>query len=1063
VGGVSQIGVGGDYTATGANLNLGGGGVVAANGNVTLQAAKATSTVDSNSSGSDSHGSYSESLHRSDDILTATTLNAGNSLTVAAGKDINVTGSAISLDRGMATLAAAGNVNIGAATETHVESGQEQHGHGNVVSGKDVQSSRDMTTMLSQGSMVAADAVQIAGGKDINVAGSTIVGTNDVSLSAAHDVNITTSQDTTQSSGTYQEKHTGLATSGLTVTAGSNRLATTDRESGVTNNASTVGSLNGNLSIQAGNTLHVTGSDLIAAKDITGTAANVVIDAATDTAQRSQTQTSHSSGLSIGLSGSVGDAINNAYSESKAASHSSGNGNDRAAALHAIAAAGDTAMTVAGVTDGTLMKNPGIGVQASVGSGSSRSDSGESRTTNRGSSVTAGGTAAFVASGDGTPGSGNVTIAGSNVSANDVLLAAKNQVNVVNTTDTDSTRSSNSSSSASLGVSVGTDGAGISGSMSNAHGDASSDAAIQHASHVTGVNRVTVISGGDTNITGSQVAGNQVSAAVGGNLNVTSVQDVTDSAAHQGSAGGGFSVSQGGGSASFSTQNGHGESNYAGVNEQAGIYAGDGGFNVNVKGNTGLTGAVISGTADASQNRLTTGTLTYSDIQNHSHYDASSNGIGAGVGAGSTGNAVGPGSVSGSGGVVPMMSQSDSGNSGATTRSAISAGTINITDGAHQTQDVASLSRDTSDTNGKVANTPDVNSILNQQADTMQAAQAAGQTVSQGIGAYADHKRDTATDAATQAAWDEGGADRVLLHVAGGALVAGLGGGSIGSAAQGAAGAGFAAWAAGDLNRLANGTRDALGGGDATQMAGNVLSNVVAGAGGFLIGGTTGAFTAGNADLYNRSTGNGDGQGSTANSALGWIGDQLASAGRGAENLANQFAALVNANGAQGSYVDPNDLGGPGSGHPPTASGGGAVVTPPIVACGPAGCVVSPPVAVPGAAGYVPSTATLNSGDNGAARSGNEATQPVTADNFFDGTTYTSKVRNQAASGDYHGFPQSADAFSGEGTVQPITGGDGVTRWKLTIPGSYNGTAGIFEYIRNPDGTINHRLFVPTK
>nr|WP_329606563.1 filamentous hemagglutinin N-terminal domain-containing protein [Paraburkholderia polaris] len=84
VGGVSQIGVGGDLTATGANINLGGGGVVAANGNVMLQAAKATSTVDSNSSGSDSHGSYSESLHRSDDTLTATTLNAGNSLTVAS-------------------------------------------------------------------------------------------------------------------------------------------------------------------------------------------------------------------------------------------------------------------------------------------------------------------------------------------------------------------------------------------------------------------------------------------------------------------------------------------------------------------------------------------------------------------------------------------------------------------------------------------------------------------------------------------------------------------------------------------------------------------------------------------------------------------------------------------------------------------------------------------------------------------------------------------------------------------------------------------------------------------
>lgn len=87
----------------------------------------------------------------------------------------------------------------------------------------------------------------------------------------------------------------------------------------------------------------------------------------------------------------------------------------------------------------------------------------------------------------------------------------------------------------------------------------------------------------------------------------------------------------------------------------------------------------------------------------------------------------------------------------------------------------------------------------------------------------------------------------------------------------------------------------------------------------------------------------------------------------------------------------------------------------------------------------------------------------MTAQNFFDGAQYTFKVLTQAASGDYHGFPQSVDAFSGDGTVTPIMGGDGVTRWKLTVPGSYNGKAGIFEYIRNPDGTINHRLFVPNR
>ncbi len=450
---------------------------------MTLQAAKATSTTDSNSSGSDSHGSYSESLHRSDDALAATTLNAGNSLTVASGKDISVTGSAISLDKGTATLAATGSVNIGAATQTHVDNSQEQHKHSNVVSGKEVSSSHDTTTTLSQGSMVSADAVTIASGKDINVAGSTIVGTNDVALSAAHDVNISTSQDTMQSSSSYQEKRTGLGTGGLTVTIGTSKLATTDQESSVTNNASTVGSINGNLSIQAGNTLHVTGSDLVAGQNVTGVAANVIIDAATDTSHQAQTQKASSSGLTIGLAGSVGDAINSAYSESRAASHSGSSGNDRAAALHSIAAAGDVALAGMGAKTLADGGRPDIGIKVSIGSSRSQSQSSEDRATQRGSGVQAGGTAAFVAT------NGDMTIAGSNVSANDVVLAAKDKINVINTTDTDSTRSSNSSSSASIGVQYAPGGGpGVSAAMANAHGDANSDTSIQNASHITGAN-----------------------------------------------------------------------------------------------------------------------------------------------------------------------------------------------------------------------------------------------------------------------------------------------------------------------------------------------------------------------------------------------------------------------------------------------------------------------------------------------------------------------------------------------------------------------------------------------
>lgn len=59
--------------------------------------------------------------------------------------------------------------------------------------------------------------------------------------------------------------------------------------------------------------------------------------------------------------------------------------------------------------------------------------------------------------------------------------------------------------------------------------------------------------------------------------------------------------------------------------------------------------------------------------------------------------------------------------------------------------------------------------------------------------------------------------------------------------------------------------------------------------------------------------------------------------------------------------------------------------------------------------------------------------------------------------------PQSVDGFAKHGTVSKITGKDGVVRDKLEIPGSYRGKKGVFEYIREPNGNINHRLFVPNE
>ncbi|MEK5389042.1 RHS repeat-associated core domain-containing protein [Margalitia sp. FSL K6-0131] len=64
---------------------------------------------------------------------------------------------------------------------------------------------------------------------------------------------------------------------------------------------------------------------------------------------------------------------------------------------------------------------------------------------------------------------------------------------------------------------------------------------------------------------------------------------------------------------------------------------------------------------------------------------------------------------------------------------------------------------------------------------------------------------------------------------------------------------------------------------------------------------------------------------------------------------------------------------------------------------------------------------------------------------------YTDKVKSQMSKGDYHSFPRSVEAFGKNGKTTKFKGGDGVTRTKVEIKGSYKGKKGVFEFIIEPD------------
>nr|WP_281425830.1 hemagglutinin repeat-containing protein [Paraburkholderia edwinii] len=683
-------------------------------------------------------------MHTSDQALTGTMLESGDTLNIVSGKDITVSGSAISLDKGSANLVATGNVNIGAASETHELNSHETHSHSEVIAGSKVSSSIDQTMTLNQGSMISADSVNVVSGHDINVTGSNIVGTNDVTLKAVHDVTITTSQDTESTQTDYSKREWGFL-SGMTAlnqldgglqgySFGVRKTTDAQQMTQVTNNSSMIGSVNGNLTVVAGNDLHATDAILYAANDLGLAGKTVTIDAAQNTFSQSEQQSFSQTAITAGISNPVIAAAMTANQMRQDVKHT--NGDARLDALAAVT----TGLAVKNAID-AVASNPsavgGIGISVSLGTSHSNSNSSASSSTAAGSSITAGHNLTIAAAGAGAD--SDINVIGSNLSAgNNTTLIAAGDINLHAAQNSDSVSSTNSGSSASIGATLSLgqqNGLSFQLGVSGTKGNGNSSDTTWTNTHVSAGNTLTLQSGGDTNLIGAVADAQQVVANVGGDLNIASLQDTSHYDSKQVSGGVSISVCvppicYGAGSsvaANFSQEKLN--SDYASVTEQSGVHAGDGGFQINVKGNTDLKGGVISSSDVAIENglnSLTTATLTHSDIENQASYDGSSVGVsgGYGVDLGKTQTGVAtninpvPGTTlpntggdKGGFAVAPPIALSASGDASSTTKSAISGGAINITDGTKQQQltgqtaeeAVASINRDTTGTQATIA------------------------------------------------------------------------------------------------------------------------------------------------------------------------------------------------------------------------------------------------------------------------------------------------------------------------------------------------------------------------
>ncbi len=818
-GGSLGMQAGQDVNLQAAQLKAGDGLAVVAGRDLNLQAETTTNTSQQQSRGK----RFSQTTQSMDETVHGTSLQAGGDIALVAGRDANLTATQVGSTDGGISIAATRDVNLLAAQEDHSWEQETTRRKKGLLSSKTTTTYDATRDSLVVGTTLSGETVTIGAGRDVVAQAAQVAATGDVVVAATRDLTIGTATSTHSEEHDKTVKRSGVfGGGGFNLTIGKSKLEKGLEIEQSAPQGSLIGSTDGRVNLSAGNTLHITGSDVLSKTGTQLVGGQVVIDAAQGTTDVHQSTKQKSAGINVGLTGGVVDAALAAYGAAKAAGNAQ---DDRLKALYAVQAANAAAGVGGAMQQGASGATDGVSLRIGIGASSSSASQTSHDQSAVGSTIRSQGDVSIVAT------AGDLSIIGSQVKGDNVALAARDNITLRSEAEDHTQSSKNKSGSGEIGFSIGAQ-TGWYVSASTAKGKGSGNGTTHVETVVDADRNLTVISGKDTTLQGAQLSGDKVVASIGGNLSIISEQDTDDYASKQTQAGGTF-VYGSGGTVNIGQQKV--ESHLRSVQEQSGIVAGNGGFDITVGGNTHLEGGVIGSTADASKNRLDTGSLTVVDIENESRAKTSGGGIGTGMSSG--GGISNPlGSAAGAG--LSLLGGTKK-NDSSTTRSDIAAGTVVVRDGNESA--LAGLDRTATgfDTDSALSAVD-----LRKMQERAEVMQLGGQLLFKGVGDLGGYLSQKAETEEGKAFWADGGNGRALLHGMAGAAMAALGGADALNGAVSAAGAEKAKIA---ISEFLENNKGSLSWEDYQSLM-EIGSAMVGGA----LGGSTGANIAVTGDRFNR-------------------------------------------------------------------------------------------------------------------------------------------------------------------------------------------------------------------
>ena len=693
-----------------------------------------------------------------------TAVNAGGQLNVVASEgDIRTQGTQIAAEKG-ATFLASNNIELGTAENTYTQQANTSDkgfslGDANKYlfgvhtqrENGDATQTQEVSTTIS----VGGNNQIVAQKGDIHAKGAKIVSEGKNQLSAAGNVVLDTAVTTQET--TQQRKGHAVGEAVISDSErfyGYNRTRFNQDGNFTHHEKAQLASLGDKVEVYAGKDYRQTSAEILSKDKASINAQNIIVDSAFNTDKYKQSESDLKFGQFTRVKSPIIDLINSIESTVKNKKAS-----DRVQAANIMSVAAQ-AYNLASAFQGQGGASYLIRVESGTGVAHSRKKEDSYQHTSQGNLFNAK-EIEFTARGDGStnaqgnPQLGNINITHADITSVDEkgnrLKDSSVTFNANNLTiDPGKSTVDQHARSQSAGVEVGMaatigaqTGIGIYARVGGSSSKTNVEGVNYTNSHLN-TETLNINTQGDTTLTGTTAKAKTINANVGGNLNIASVQD--ENKFETKSSGGGLEVEFGWGNnwrVSGYGNSEKGKSSYKQVKEQAGLFAEEGGYHVNAK-NVHLKGAAITST-NPENSELSTNKLTFEDIQNESHSDASSMSFSASYSKGGSApkdnsssgttfsqiaskmkdsfSSNGPTSSSTSfGGGLPM-NESDSDNS--VTRATLTEGKITLNKDTAPMQTTAQalgINTDINQTNGEVDKPKDVNQILSEQRQISAAA-----------------------------------------------------------------------------------------------------------------------------------------------------------------------------------------------------------------------------------------------------------------------------------------------------------------------------------------------------